>query len=349
MTPEEVVEALVQSPAGQIVACNVYYGISEGLIERDLARDVLGWVGRLNAHTGRSNPSDLVGAVGAVRDRCYPDDLRCGADPPDFRARGCRAPPEEGTHGEMSCVVAASTLRELIHPTDVARLRAEGLVFPATDSGPMVSEIVNQWRRRPSADRRVRFNPAASLGRPGEVVWFTRRDCLAQAQASATTSLAQRTRDALGLVHQSQGIVLGALHIPAEGLRAVGLSRPTFVDAGSHSRFKTWPDGEEARRDLSWGFTTDLSKVVMSEPCVDGCVERVAGSIDGSRLADVNGLEVEVLGAVTTSTNTGPEADRAFANRLRGTLTPQGLACKLRRLLGQSEHRLAGGTQDDQI
>ena len=333
MSPEDIVEVLVQSPAGEVVVCNMVHGISERLIDSHFARDVLNWVGRLVAHEERKQPEDLVGAIGAVRDRCYPTKMQGWAGAPDFRTRGCRGASADELNGEMSCVVAASTLRHWIHPADVDRLRAEGLTFPANGGGSMVSEIIDQWRRRPRDDRRVRFNPGASLGRPGTVAWFTRRDCLAKAQGQVDHQSAQRTRDALGLVHRGRGVVLGALHVPAWILRSVGFSRPTFVDAGNHSRFKTWPDGEKARRNRVWGFTADLAKVAGGETCVDGCVERVTRSISGDCLASHGTFEVELLGAVTNAMDNSPAADSAFAQRLRGPLTAQQLASKLRGLL----------------
>ena len=203
----------------------------------------------------------------------------------------------------------------------------------------MVSEIIQHWRLQSPDYRRVRFNPNASLGRPGAVAWFTRRDSLAKAQEKLDRHLAQRTRDALGLVHRGKGVVLGVLHIPALLLRPAGFSRPTFADAGSHVRFKTWPDGKRARRNRAWGFAVDLSKVASGDVYVDGCVERVTRSISGANLASHGTFEVELLGAVVNATDAGPRADRAFSKRLRDTLTAQELASKLRRLLREPEVR----------
>lgn len=339
MSPEDVVETLVESTPGEIVACNIAYGISEGLIDRHFARDVLEWVGRLMVHEGRHQSEDLVGAIEAVRDRCYPANMHDRANAPDFRANGCVNAIDEEVNSEMSCVAPASILREWVHPADVRRLRAEGLTFPLTGRAPMASAIMQRWRVKSPDYRRVQFNPKESLGRPGAVAWFTRRDCLAKAQKELDQHLAQRTRDALGLVHRGEGVVLGVLHIPALVLRPAGFSRPTFADAGSHVRFKTWPDGKRARRNRAWGFSVDLSKVASGDVSVDGCVERVAPSISGANLASHGTFEVELLGAVVNATDTGPGADRAFSKRLRGTLTAQELASKLRRLLREPEVR----------
>ena len=261
MSPQDVVEALVESPVGEIVACNIAHGISERLIDRHFARHVLEWVGRLMVHEGGHQPEDLVGAIEAVRDRSYPANMHDRASAPDFRANGRVSAADEDVNAEMSCVAPASILREWIHPADLERLRAEGLTFPLGGQGPMVSEIIQRWRMQSPNHQRVRFNPNASLGRPGAVAWFTRRDCLAKAQKGLDHHLSQRTRDALGLVHHGEGVVLGVLHIPALLLRPAGFSRPTFADAGSHVRFKTWPDGKKARRNRAWGFAVDLSRV----------------------------------------------------------------------------------------
>ena len=173
------------------------------------------------------------------------------------------------------------------------------------------------------------------LGGLGGVLWFTRRDCLTVAQRQGDQDPAQRSRDVLGLVHRGAGIVLAAMHMPARFLQSVRFRRPTFVDAGSHLRFKTWPDGARARQDRAWGCTADLAKVESEKDCVDGCVERVTPSISGQCLADQGTFEVELLGSVTNATNRGPNADQAFAKRLRGALTVERLARKLQALLGE--------------
>ena len=313
------------------MACNILDGVCNGLVDRGFATHVLDWVGRLAMADGLAS-KNLVGALASVRDRDYPIDMD-SSHAPDFRACGGEDDWEYEAKSEISCVVAASALREWIHPDDEIRLRVKGLVLPLRAGGLMGPEIVEAWRECPASERRVRFNPRAYLGRPGGVSWFTLRNRLTEAQRQGNGDLAQRLRDALGLVHQNAGIVLAAAHMPAQFVRSVRFRRPTFVDAGSHRRFKTWPDGERARQIRTWGFTTDLAKVDSDQACIDGCVERVSPSISGALLADQGRFEVELLGAVESATNSSRSADCGFAARLRGALTVERLACKLQELL----------------
>ena len=282
MSPDEVIHALLRSPGGETVVCNIVDGIREGLVDRGFAREVLDWVGRLAMAEKRAS-ENLVGALDSVRDRDLPAEMEGSRSAPDFRSRGCKVNRKGELDSEISCVVAASRLGQWIHPDDVEWLRTQGLIFPMRDGGPMVPEMIEAWRGRPASERQVRFNPGASLGRPGGVLWFTRRDCLTVAQRQGDQDPAQRSRDVLGLVHQGTGIVLAAMHMPARFLQSVRFRRPTFVDAGSHRRFKTWPDGARARQDRAWGFTTDLAKVESEKECVDGCC-RAGDAIDLGRI-----------------------------------------------------------------
>ena len=329
-------ETLLQSSVGEIVACNIVHGIREQLIEGHFARSVLDWVGRLATHLGSSRSEDLVDAIAVVRDGDYPAGLGSRATAPDFRAHWDPVPSLPQPDFELSCVMAASALRELIDPADMERLRASGLLFPTQANSRITAEAIRDWRERPARERHVRFNPSASLGR-GAVVWFTRRDSLLQAQRQDDRDSGQRARDALGLVHYPAGIVLGALHIPARALQTLSFSRPNFLDAANHTRFKTWPDGMTTRLNRTWGYAADLAKVASGVPNVDGCVERVTTTIPGASLAPLGTFEVELLGAVEDSADNCVEAHRTFAKRLRGQLTADKLAYTLQEQLGLAE------------
>jgi hypothetical protein len=120
----------------------------------------------------------------------------------------------------------------------------------------------------------------------------------------------------LGLVHQGKDVVLVALRLPAYLLGALESARPTFVDAGSHSRFKHLADSPRAKSKRTWGWTADLQKFGEGKNVIDGCRERVMRPPIQTDLVDGT-LEFLALGSVRVprgdvlGTN-----DRQFVNRL---------------------------------
>ena len=56
MTTEEVVERLLETVGGQIVACNVVAGVQSGLVDAAWATGVLAWMGKLGGHEDYAAP-----------------------------------------------------------------------------------------------------------------------------------------------------------------------------------------------------------------------------------------------------------------------------------------------------
>ena len=330
MTTEEVVERLLETVGGQIVACNVVAGVQNGLVDAAWANDVLARMGTLGAHEDYAAPKEFPRAL---------DDLKMGRLPstaspsgrPDVRLGGADAPvPFEV---EVSCALPAWRLGPLMHGADQQRLAREGLVLPRSSADPLAPTTVDEWQRKPARARMVRADPAATIGRPNDVVWFTRRAALADALAAVPPpSRAQRSRDVLGLVHRQEGDMLAAMHFQPSTLSACPSARPTFADAGSNARFKAWPDDEAACEERSWGRTVDLHALSASAASVDGCPERIAKSMDGHSLSNGATFEFELLGVVQASVDRGDEADAAFARRLLNGRTVAELGTALKTL-----------------
>ena len=215
---------------------------------------------------------------------------------------------------------------------DKRRLAREGLAMPTSPTDFLADSMINEWRNRPRSARTARLDPASILSREQHsVVWFTRRDALEEALAAEeAVNHAQRTRDLLGLVHHQQGAMLSVLHFPPRTMSACLSGRPTFADAGSHARFKTWPDGRAARKLLDWGTTVDLRALDDAAPSVDGCPERVTKTFEGRSLSNNGIFEFDLLGAVQTPLGRGDAADAAFANRIMNGLTASDIGTKLK-------------------
>ena len=202
----------------------------------------------------------------------------------------------------------------------------------SSDAALMASSTIDEWRSKPARARTVRFNPSESLGLGQSVVWFTRRDAITRATATLRGSdRTQAVRNKLGLVHHRVGKTLAALHFPPATLSGVVSARPTFADAASHRRFKTWPDRAGARRRRHWGTTVDLEALDAAAASVDGWPERVTKEINGAVLSQGR-FEFELLGSVPAPPGMSKAADTAFATRLAEGRTMAQIAQKLKDL-----------------
>ena len=329
LTTGQVVERLLETVGGQIVACNVVAGIQNRLVDAGWVAQVLAWMGTLGSH------DDLLRALDDLRMHWRPS-TASPSHLPDVRLHdnGAAVPFDV----EVSHILPARNLRRLMSDEDKRRLAREGLALPWSQPEVLASDM-DGWQRKAVHARMVRVNPAATLGRPHDVVWFTRRATLDDAlNGVPLAARAQRTRDVLGLVHHQEGDILAAMHFQPPTLSACPSARPTFADAGSNARFKAWPDDEAAREERSWGRTVDLHALSESAPSVDGCPERIAKSIDGHSLSNGATFEFELLGAVQASADRRKAADAAFARRLSGGLTVAELGAELKTLTAHTDH-----------
>ena len=326
LNTNQVIDNLLRCTAGQIVACNVLAGVEHQLLDRAWVKDTLAWMGRLGAHAEYGTPERLVGALQDLRDGRMPSGLAPG--PRDIRLRGDATP--RPFRVEVSCVLPVHVLGNVVSREDMLRLADEGLSMPSTAADFIAESTFNEWRNKPANLRTVQFDPDESLNQP--VVWFTRRDALARATTAAKgNNRAKWVRDKLGLVHHRTGTTLAALHFPPTTLSSVVSARPTFADAASHVRFKTWPDSPGARKNRNWGTTVDLEALNSGAASIDGWPERVTKEINGATLGEGR-FEFELLGSVPEPRGTGESANRAFATRLTEGRTVAEIAQQLKAL-----------------
>ena len=330
LNADQVIDRLLQCAAGQIVACNIVAGIENGLIDRRWVSEVLALMGALGDLDGYAEPMQFVRALDDLKTRTYPPNASLPMEQPDIRMHGAAEPTPFEV--EVSCVLPAWVLGKVMSSEDKRRLAREGLAMPTSPTDFLADSTIDEWRNRPRSARTAHLDPASSLSREQHsVVWFTRRDALAEALAAEDAiDHAQRTRDLLGLVHHQQGVMLSILHFPPRTMSACLSSRPTFADAGSHARFKTWPDGDAARKLLDWGNTVDLRALDAAATSVDGCPERVTKTFEGRSLSNNGTFEFDLLGAVQTPLGRSDAADAAFANRLMDSLTASDIGAKLK-------------------
>ena len=335
LTTEQVIERLLETAGGQVVACNVLAGVQNNLVDAAWVAEVLASMGEIGSDADYAGVGGFLGVLDDLRTR--PSTVTASGLP-DIRLGGTDAP--SPFEVEVSCILPAWRAGTLMSREDRRRLAREGLALPRSEADPLATTMVNEWQSRPAGARMVRIDPAATVGRPDDVIWFTRRSVFDDALALMPTNVrAQRARDLLGLVHHQEGAMLAAMHFDPPTLSACPSARPTFADAGSHARFKTWPDDEVARKDPSWGRTVDLHALDADAASVDGCPERIAKSTRGDSLANGGTFEFELLGAVQTSANQGDATDVTFFRRLSKGRSAVEIGAELKALIDNSEQR----------
>ena len=309
LTTEQVVERLLETTGGQIVACNILGGVQNGLVDAAWVFEVLTWMGRAGSHADYADPTRFLRLLDDLRTR--PSNV-APLGVPDIRLGSTDAPAPFGE--EVSWVQPAWILDTLMSGDDRQRLARENLALPRSSADILSTATLNEWQNKPAEARTVRVKPAVTLGRSHDVVWFTRRSVFKEALDTVSPhARGQRACELLGLHHQ-EGAILAAMHFQPLALSACPSARPTFADAGSrNTRFKTWPDGEAARMDRSWGRTVDLHALNARAASVDGCPERIVKSTTGDSLAKDATFEFELLGAVQATVD---QRDAEFARRL---------------------------------
>lgn len=199
LTTEQVVDRLLATAVGQIVACNIVAGIQHGLVDAAWAAGVLARMGELGSYAEYADATQFRRALDDLRMHRLPHPLP--SDPPDIRLGGTDTPvPFEV---EVSWVQPAWRLSELMSPEDNQRLAREGLALPRSSTDVLSTAIVSEWQSRSSAARMARVESTATLGHPHDVVWFTRRSAFDDALDAVSPRLrGHRARELLGSVVQ---------------------------------------------------------------------------------------------------------------------------------------------------
>jgi len=184
------------------------------------------------------------------------------------------------------------------------------------------ADWIDTFANLPRNERFFRLKPGRPLGT--SFIWFTSSRNLQQALRNATArgvasaGLADFSRDILGLVHRvpalppNPPLFLAAFGFPAHVAEKAGHFRPTFVEAGGHSRFSARPRMKVRPRNYPWGKTINLAYLDMSGTLENGLNERVCRPINRSMFDDADVMTFEVLGRITKG-NTFTDKQFSFA------------------------------------
>lgn len=227
------------------------------------------------------------------------------------------------TWREFSTVTELGTFKKHLVSDSAVKGHASFLTNP-DPADPMLAVAIATLNGRPGIYQRG----ARLGGGKNAMFWIAPARKLEELRARLTPQdLGDAVRDLLGLVHYEADRVLVEIRFPNEKVTSRRHARPTFADAGEHRRFRTLPDGAEARRRPGWGHTVDLKRLFRGDAVIDGIPERVVAPLE---FDDSLNPRFEFAGASrTTRGSTSDDNDAAFASRILGSRTVANLEAEL--------------------
>lgn len=289
--------ALLGTPVGRIVAVNMLAGLRLGLYDLDGLCPVLtAWdaVVIREGYMGEEVPAALVKLKEPSTDSGVPN-----------MHVFCRRPLGEADRGIMATVRQSHVLEASFHKDDVQELRARGIDMKARPGTASYGRSLQAAEASALEDLpELRLDSGRSLTNPklGDraILWYTKLESLEGviADCAGVERWADTARDRLGLIHFGTGQSIAAVELPArmtDDRRDCG--RPTFVEAGLHSRFCC--DGGPASP-VPWGTAVDLD--ALAKPPSGGAAglsERVCGRVPNTpeHGPDETRLRLRFLGA----------------------------------------------------
>jgi hypothetical protein len=308
-----LLDLLFQEPIGVIAACNIVDCLDECLIDTPFVRDFLD---AAKAAFVRENPKSTKQLVGMLA-KVTRGELAVTASGYPSIARsflcGCAAPATT-TYAAYSHVLDVGTFkRYLVSDANLDFGHASFLSNP-DPADPELERTIASLNGRDDI-----FRPDAKLGGgPVPLFWVCPTDRLSIRIAAHRTG--DGARDALGLIDYLTAVALIEIRFPAKKIVSVKWARPTYADAGAHSRFRIVNDDKAGVNLSDWGCTVDLGRFAASELVLDGLPERVVKPLAFAR--DLEAKFSFVGGTASARGLTATDDDGAFAQRLlRGRST----------------------------
>lgn len=294
------------NPRWVIVLCNILDGHDAGLYDANFLKQAIEWwrdefLWRKSAYPTETEDDHLAVTLDTL---LVPDALskfKPGRPKPDFQLK-CRT--RNGVENYAHSMSAESFLTWVLHDVDRRTLASDGLLslgtprFVDQDDYPV-----------------VRIGDGKNVGQTGKVAFLALFSAIEPLLTASTK--ANDVRDGLGLVHWKKYGEYVLLEIEASDLEKLCLGRPTFVDAGSHRRFKATANDPANQVKSDWGFTLNLNDFTQTGKPIDGMAERVCEQIKQS---DVSSLKLYPLGQITAEDRgaTPSDDDEKYSNCLRG-------------------------------
>jgi hypothetical protein len=314
LTKDVFLDKILSDDKGHIITCNILDGLDKALYDKDFVKEVFDWWIDLCNHQGILSPNMILSVLNILVFENLPRGFRPYDRKPEFRLKCLRRINLTGKDATVTTIVSASIIPLLIRPEDLGTFAAKGVEFPS--SGLMNDDSLDALTRLPETDRQVQLKDEAAIGGK-KLAWISLANRLTNVLRRAP-SPADEARDTLGLVHYERDVVLIALYYSAEVLDYNACARPTFADAGTHSRFKARADSAINRMRAAWGHTAHLGRFVRGERNIDGLPERVSSPIGQAAMTASPIITLIPLGRLAASRGRDVnDNDQKYAERLR--------------------------------
>lgn len=301
---KEFVKILCSSSKGLILGCNIMDAIVSGLVDRNLAIKILkSCLLSFDPNKHKSSEDVILLfeniASGKLGGKCYY--FACSQKAKTISGKGIKF---------ANATKFNTFLRRMVHPAD--RLSSIGSRI-IQNSNPSSPAFIRNLEK--NAFGKCKLRKDGFIGREGGLIWITEYPNIKNLQKLPYDIRTDRARNKLGLVHyDKRHTIIVFLFFTGDDISKQRNSRPTFVDAGSHSRFKTLPDDIKNKKRSGWGYTVDLEKFVSDQKIIDGLPERVVESISTNVKKEI---DFWISGALfNNSFNDGPHNDDEFRKRL---------------------------------
>ena len=269
---KELVDNLMKYDRGKIIVCNVLLGLQRKLYDKEFVRSLFDWWAAMAEYSANLQskvsisdlPSNkLIGSLDLLLFEPLPNDFRSGQSRPDFSL----------VRKSVSKIDFDYYLTVIPHDIfwDYLVNKSDHRKFAAKYPGAIQNDIAKM-----SKTYKIGLQQSQTIGNPKKPLWLT-----LWAEVMPTHPDADSVRDLLGIAHLGQGTKLIALKLPRNELGAAAagnMARPSFTDAGGHSRFKSCTLTTAKRKRSAWGHTANLKTLVDHGKIIDGAVERVCKS-----------------------------------------------------------------------
>jgi hypothetical protein len=312
---KDLLDLLCTDPIGQILLCNMVDALDDpdvDSVDSGFLSAFLHVCSAANAHAPAATAAELVSlftGTAAVPGSGGP------ASSSSFLLACSAITPGPCGDEEVSTVMELGTLKAIYNESYMANKGHQVIPAHADPSDPGLSDTVEALGRDINAFK----VDAAFGGGPRPLFWVAPSSELRSLRGrlgGPSQSFGNAVRDLLGLVHYGDGAILVEAVLPKGATTRWCSARPTFADAGTHSRFRHKPDNATGRCGSGWGCTVDLARFAGPTPVlvIDGSAERVVERVPVQKAWPVG---FHLVGEVPYRRGTtSADDDRAFAARL---------------------------------
>ena len=319
---KQMLDLLCKEASGQIVACNILDAVDavdDSVVDAATAKEFLLKCLQAYQEVPCLTTKEIIGLFTKTARGILPTK---GEASFLFMCRNPLSTAE--AYSEFSTVMEVATFKKHLVEDDKVDSKHGAFLSNPDPCDPMLKEAVNDLNGRDDF-----YQENAKLG--GNLFfWICPAEDLAAVRDRETpANHADAIRDLLGLIHHESRKALVEIRLPAKALQGIKHVRPTFADAGEHSRFRTKPDNPP--RHTHWGQTVHLGLFIKGRPSIDGAPEHVAEPVAFNKTL---GAHFDFIGgtAQTRGQNT-EDSDAAFATRLLRGRNPSELRDRLLKIL----------------